>query len=769
MEKRSLHIKVQAFLLHKSFFMIICHAQDERLSNFTQLLVVCMVSQSELMMRISPLSLTIKSLLATSLIGTAAANNNEPADVNLGTVVVTVSADASSVGLKKAHAGGQFAKGSRVGILGNKDVMDTPFSTTAYTQKFIKDTQADSVGEVLKKDPTVQLARGYGNFQEAYMMRGFVTYSDDTMYNGLYGIMPRQYTAGELFERVEIQRGASAALNGVSPGGANTGGTITLLPKRAGNNPKKELTISYESDGQVKVAADVGQRFVDNKVGVRVNAAYGKGDGAVSGEEKETKLISVGSDYRGEKLRVSFDVGHQEVTDTTKRSSVDVNAATVAPKAVNAKTNWTQNWANTQSKDTFATVRGEYDFNDNITAFAAYGMRQGEENNVLGGGFFYLTDGKTGDGYYTSFDNNRKDDIKTGELGIKGNFQTGKLSHAWTLTANAYQAEEKNATVWDWSNQQANNLYSPTQGDKPALSAAVYRSGGSLDNPSLTATTKLNSIALANTIGALDDDLQLTLGARYQAIKTQDHTWNTHYDDSKVSPVFAANYRFAPSWSAFANYSEKLTAGKNVSINASTQMLKPYVSKQAELGVKYDQDGIGATASVFQIKEPRASLANGNADTKGDNVHQGLEVMVYGAATPNLRLNTGFTVLDAKQRDTDDAFDGKTVIGAAKFNWRTGAEYDLDGIEGLTLTGDVLHTGSRYAKADNSLKIDGYTLLNLGARYHTELGAVPVTLRGNVENVFNTKHWASVGGYPGQGYLVAGEPRTVKVSASFDF
>lgn len=28
------------------------------------------------------------------------------------------------------------------------------------------------------------------------------------MYNGLYGILPRQYIATELFERVEVQRGA---------------------------------------------------------------------------------------------------------------------------------------------------------------------------------------------------------------------------------------------------------------------------------------------------------------------------------------------------------------------------------------------------------------------------------------------------------------------------------------------------------------------------------------------------------------------------------
>ena len=55
------------------------------------------------------------------------------------------------------------------------------------------------------------------------------------MYNGLYGILPRQYIATELFERVEVQRGASAFLNGMAPGGNNIGGTVSVLPKRASN------------------------------------------------------------------------------------------------------------------------------------------------------------------------------------------------------------------------------------------------------------------------------------------------------------------------------------------------------------------------------------------------------------------------------------------------------------------------------------------------------------------------------------------------------
>ena len=70
------------------------------------------------------------------------------------------------------------------------------------------------MADVVQNDPSVRVARGFGNFQEAYFIRGFVLGSDDTAYNGLYSLLPRQYIAAELFERVEVlhQQAPRAAL-----------------------------------------------------------------------------------------------------------------------------------------------------------------------------------------------------------------------------------------------------------------------------------------------------------------------------------------------------------------------------------------------------------------------------------------------------------------------------------------------------------------------------------------------------------------------------
>lgn len=142
----------------------------------------------------------------------------------LETIRVVASADASADGLMEAYAGGQVASGGRIGIFGNQKNLDTPFSLSAYTNQYIQERQAKSVGDVLKADPSVRVGRGFGNFQENYYIRGFNLGSDDTAYNGLYSILPRQYIPTELFERVELLKGASSFLNGAMPSSGGIGG-----------------------------------------------------------------------------------------------------------------------------------------------------------------------------------------------------------------------------------------------------------------------------------------------------------------------------------------------------------------------------------------------------------------------------------------------------------------------------------------------------------------------------------------------------------------
>ncbi|MDN3441802.1 TonB-dependent receptor [Psychrobacter sp. APC 3279] len=701
-------------------------------------------------------------------------------NVVLDTIVVTSSADASADGLPSAYEGGQVATGSRVGLLGNQDIMDTPFSTTSYTNEYIANQQAQSVGDLLKKDPTVRVARGFGNFQEAYFMRGFITTSDDTMYNGLYGILPRQYIATELFERVEVQRGASTMLNGAAPSGGNAGGTINLLPKRAGNEPLREVTLGYGQGDQGKVAVDVSDRFgSDDAIGVRFNAAYQDGDSAIDDESSTLGLAALGLDYRADQYRLSADLGWQDNKLKETRPSVNLGGVSSVPKAPDGSKNWVQPWTYSNEKDVFGTIRGEYDFNDNITAYGAYGVRSGEEENSLA---TLTVNNVDGAGTVYRFDNTREDKVQSAELGLRGKLQTGEVAHSLVLAANLYDQEEKGAYAFDFGNQLATNLYNPTDyAEVPFTSTAIF--GGNLDDPKLTNEKQLQSFALADTISLFNDKLKTTVGVRHQNIKTTSYDYNTQaktasYDESAWTPSVGIIYQPTMDWSVYGNYIESLAPGKrapltndNEAVTNGGQNLDPYVSEQTEVGVKYDNGMIGSSLAVFRTDEPRAYINNSNTFTAaGENRHQGVELTVFGSPSENMRLNAGVTYLSAKQKDTgDSALDGNRVIGVPTLQSNVNLEYDLAAVEGLTLTGDIIHTGSRYSDNANTLKVDGYTTLDLGARYRTILAGQDVTLKGMVTNVTGEDYWQSVGGYSDAGYLNAGEPTALKVSATFDF
>ncbi len=703
----------------------------------------------------------------------------EPSVV-LDTIVVTSSADASADGLPSAYAGEQVATGSRVGILGNQDIMDTPFSTVSYTNEYITNQQAQSVGDLLKKDPTVRVARGFGNFQEAYFMRGFITTSDDTMFNGLYGILPRQYIATELFERVEVQRGASTMLNGAAPSGGNAGGTINLLPKRAGNEPLREVTLGYGQGDQGKVAVDVSDRFgADDAFGVRFNAAYQDGDSAIDDESSTLGLAAFGLDYRGEQYRLSADLGWQDNKLKETRPSVTLAGVAGVPDAPKGSKNWAQPWTYSNEEDVFGTIRGEYDLNDNITAYGAYGVRSGDEDNSLANLTVNNIDG-TGTTY--RFDNIREDKVQSAELGLRGKWQTGKVAHNWVIAADLYDQEEKGAYAFDSENKLPTNLYRPTDYAKPAFSNQAVI-GGDLDNPKLTNDKQFQSFALADTFSLFDDKLKTTLGVRHQNVKTASYDPNTQaktadYDKSKWTPSIGIVYQPSLDWSVYGNYIESLAPGArapltndNGAVTNGGQNLDPYVSKQTEVGVKYDNGMIGSSLAIFRTDEARAYVNDNNTFTAaGENRHQGAELSVFGSPSENMRLIAGVTYLSAKQKDTGDVtLNGNRVIGLPTLQSNVNLEYDLAAVEGMTLTGDIIHTGARYADAANTLKVDGYTTVDVGARYRTTLAGQDVTLKGVVTNVTGEDYWQSVGGYAGQGYLNAGESTALKVSATFNF
>ena len=121
---------------------------------------------------------------------------------------VVVSAGDQHVHLLPAPAaGGQVARGVRLGVLGNTSNMTAPFSTTSYTAEAVENQQATSIAEAINRDPSVRFTVLPGGNVDNLYIRGFPIWegnSGEIAFDGIYGIAPNYRVRSEYVDRIEV-------------------------------------------------------------------------------------------------------------------------------------------------------------------------------------------------------------------------------------------------------------------------------------------------------------------------------------------------------------------------------------------------------------------------------------------------------------------------------------------------------------------------------------------------------------------------------------
>ncbi|MBB3226464.1 iron complex outermembrane receptor protein [Luteibacter sp. Sphag1AF] len=673
-----------------------------------------------------------------------------------------------------AYAGGQVAQGGRFGVLGNQDLMNVPFSMTSYTDKLIRDQQAHTLGDVVSNDPAVRTGFGYGNYSQTFVIRGFQLDSDDISFDGLYGLLPRQLIAPELVSRVEVFKGASAFLNGVSPGGSGVGGSINVAPKHATAAPITSVGVDYGSDGQVGASVDIGRRFgAGDAFGLRINAVSRDGSTAIDGENRRVNALSVGFDYTGERFRLTADLGYQKQVISGGRSVVYVTD--VVPKVPSATTNYTQPWSGSSLEDTFGVVRAEFDFTPWLTGYVAAGAHHGHE---FGDYVSPSVINAAGDATESRFTVPYVADTGTGEAGLNAHFDTGPVTHKVNVGFSALSTNK--AAGYAGSATFNTNIYNPVAVPLPSYIYDV----GPISNPGITGRTQLRSVSLSDTLGFFDDALQVTAGARRQKLHVLGYAYSVNGVDGaktaeylkySTSPMLGINYRLSDQFSIYANHIEALTEGdtapatfNNAPVTNAGQVFAPYKSRQNEVGVKWDGGSMGSSLGLFQIKRPSGLVdpASNTYVVNGEQRNRGVEWSFFGEPVTGIRLLGGANYIQATLTKTQNGTDnGNEAVGVPRFQANAGVEWDVPNTTNLTLSARAVRTGQQYVNTDNTLKIPAWTTFDLGARVSSTLEGVPVTFRLTVQNLTNKGYWASATG----GYLTQGAPRTYLLSANFDF
>ncbi|WP_122582433.1 TonB-dependent receptor [Pseudomonas viridiflava] len=666
----------------------------------------------------------------------------------------------------QAYAGGQVARRGSQGMLGARDFMDTPFSMTTYTQEAVKNQQARTLGDLIASDPSVRATNPAGGRYEQFTIRGLSLFNSDVSYNGLYGILPTYTIDMEMAERVDILKGPSQLVNGISPRGS-VGGGINVVPKRATDKPITEFTGSYASDSQVGGAVDIARRFGDeDKFGIRFNGVKQSGDTTWDHQSVDRQMAVLGLDFRGERLRLSTDIGHTERNTDAPQERVQIGPNAKVPNANDVRDNYAQSWSKARTEDTFGMVNAEYDVNDSVMLYGGVGARKSDHDFLR---HAVSITNNAGDFSVQPRDFTRDENVRTATAGVRNWFKTGQVSHEVNLAASYFYMDFENGGARYAASP--SNLFNPV--DTPTPANPTRR------DDKVYTENRFSGLALSDTLGFFDDRLLLTLGARWQRVKVDDWTNNvkgdTAYDEEKVSPSGGILYKVTDELSVYANYMEGLSQGKiapSTSINED-EIFPPFISRQVEVGAKYDLGSFAFTGSVFRIKQPayETNAASRVFGPNGKRENNGVELTMFGEPLKGFRLLGGVMYIDSELKNTTGGtFDGNRAPATPEYNVNVGAEWDVPTVQGLTLTGRGIYTSSQYLDQANTKDIDSSERFDVGARYAFKVDQKTVTLRANVENVMDKRYWSSAGASddsePG---LTLATPRTYLISATVGF
>lgn len=488
-----------------------------------------------------------------------------------------------------AYAGGQVASGARLGILGNRSVFDTPFTQNNYTEQLIRDQQALTVSTVFDNNPSVRQVTSPFGVQPAVFIRGFLLDSREFAFDGLYGLTSFYRPAIEGIERIEILSGPGAFLYGFPPSG-NIGGVVNFTPKRAPEQPLTRVTGQYLSNANLGGTVDVARRFGEgNALGMRIIGAYRDGPTPIDRNDERFGVLSLGLDYRGDRLRLSADFGYQSFSNRAVPFGFSVLPGFAIPRAPSLTSNVQQPWERTDTSHAFTVGRAEYDVTDDVTAFGAIG---GSTNkNAL----IYTAPTITDAAGTVRQDATRYvEEVQqwTAEAGIRARFSTGFIDHSAAIVGTHYESYRPFGFFFGPSF--ISNLYAPVLVPQP-----VFPSEASI--PRTIAASALDSIAVTDTMSIFDGRVQVIAGGRFQ--RAQRSTTSPvgavtgRYDETAATPLAAMIVKPLQNLSLYASYAEGFGFGPQPPVNAlnANAVFPPVISTQIETGAKLDLGTLGAT------------------------------------------------------------------------------------------------------------------------------------------------------------------------------
>lgn len=694
-----------------------------------------------------PLSLAIALVVSSSPLTYAASaptGTQESGDeaqqsetVRLKTVKVEASAETADGSAKL----GYLSKENDTGALGNKAVLDTPFSITVISSDEILERGAKSIGQIFVNDasvyaPTPSSSTDWWGTQ----IRGLPVhnfYIDD--------VPMLLYWGGDFPTEAAESVTALKGLTGFMYGFGEPGGAISYKIKRPTATPETMVNLGYRNPSLVSVHVDTSHNIGD-EFALRANLATEQGT-AYNESEIDRTLASLALDkHFGESVTWFANVVYEKNKIEGEPlqfyfSDYDVEGSGgKLPDVTYEYDDFNIDNSYYDTETLFASTGVDWELNDSW--MLKYKLGFSRKEHLSNKSFADLLNIE-GDykGYAYNFAG--KLDNLFNQIMLQGEITTGALKHEMVGGIGQQKNEERWGTEWYWENDFNGNLYEEQ-------SFRITRTPDFTLEPKPSYKTTQDYAFISDTIH-FNEHWQTIIGLRFTdyEIETSD------YSTKETSPTLALIYKPNEQTSVYASYVEGMEPGSRVGATYANagEVLNATVSTQYEVGVKHVSNKFSYAAALFSIERANQMEVMRESELPyltqdGLETYEGIEFSTSYQFTDNVNLGLGAVYLDGTIENVsaeNAELEGNDPSYASDWQIVTNIEYLVTGIEGLKLHGNARYFGESYTGSDNSLILPSRTLVNAGASYEFTSWNRLWTVNANVYNLLNKKYWAGSG------------------------
>jgi iron complex outermembrane recepter protein len=701
----------------------------------------------------------------TLLVESSPARASEAAETTLPAIKAT--AKAISQGSPLSY----LAKQNDTGALGNKTVLDTPFSLTVVGSEEIVERGAKSIGQIFFNDPSVYTPTSSSSTDWwGTQIRGLGVRN-----HYVDGIPMLLYWGGDFPTEVVESVTALKGLTGFMYGFGEPGGALSYQLKRPTATPETSVSVGYRNPSLMSLHVDSSHK-VGDELALRANLATEQGT-AYNAAEIKRVVGSLAVDKQfGASVTWFSTLVFEDSKTTGEPIQLYLDAYDVAgsggrlPKVSDDydKINVDNAYYKTETWMASTGVAWRLADQWNLKTQLGFSRKEHRSNKA----FANLLN-EAGDYAGAMYNFSSQLDTLFAQAMLQGTVQAAGMKHDLVAGLGMQRNKDRWAREFYWSPDFNGNLY-------------VTQSFLTTRTPDFSllpvgSDTVQNYAFVSDTLH-FNAQWQAIAGLRFTDYEMKDLDGKPSVDSGyrvrKASPTLALIYKPDERTTGYASYVEGLEPGTRVPADAvppyanAGELLGATVSKQSEVGIKHQSGGIDYSAAIFRIQRvsQRAALKGGDRYLTQDGlvVYQGAELSGAYQATPDLNLGLGAIYLDASiDRVSADnaALEGNTPANAPKWQVVANAQYKVPGVSGLKVHSAARYFGATFVSDDNRLTVPGRTVVNAGFSYDFRAGGQDLTLIGNLNNVFNRKYWAS-GGWGGGN---VGEARNLAVTLRAQF